>query len=158
MNNSGGPLDNQTCQTEWKTAALTTEEPMWLWKPSFGSFCCGQPFVCQVWLSSGPPGSFTFSDCAWLWNWLICVNCHFECQGKWNFKSSLELICHVCVCVCVFSCQACYLLFLSVYAKYTKWRIVFCNKCYKPFSQKHCGIQPLTWKSLKLFATWRKAP
>ena len=27
--------------------------------------------VCQVWLSSGPPESFTFSYCAWLWNWLI---------------------------------------------------------------------------------------
>ena len=24
--------------------------------------------VCQVWLSSGPPGFYTFSYCAWLWN------------------------------------------------------------------------------------------
>ena len=28
--------------------------------------------VCQVWLSSGPPGMFTLSYCAWLWNWCIC--------------------------------------------------------------------------------------
>ena len=25
--------------------------------------------VCQAWLSSGPPECFTFSDCAWSWNW-----------------------------------------------------------------------------------------
>ena len=42
---------------------------VWVRKPNFGSFCCDQPFVCQ--LSSGPPGFFTFSYCAWLWNWLI---------------------------------------------------------------------------------------
>ena len=24
-------------------------------KTNFGSFCCGESFVCQVWLSSGPP-------------------------------------------------------------------------------------------------------
>ena len=28
--------------------------------------------VCQVWLSSGFPELFTFSYCAWLWNW--CIN------------------------------------------------------------------------------------
>ena len=27
--------------------------------------------VCQVWLSSDPPECFTFSYCAWLWNWFI---------------------------------------------------------------------------------------
>ena len=43
---------------------------VWVRKPNFGSFCCGQPFVHQVWLSSGPPECFTFSYCAWLWNWL----------------------------------------------------------------------------------------
>ena len=29
---------------------------LWVWKPNFGSFCCGWPFVCKVWYSSGPPG------------------------------------------------------------------------------------------------------
>ena len=28
------------------------------------AFCCGQSFVYQVWLSSGPPEFFTFSSCA----------------------------------------------------------------------------------------------
>ena len=37
-------------------------------KPDFGSFCCGQPFIGQVWLSSGPPEFLTFSYCAWWWN------------------------------------------------------------------------------------------
>ena len=44
---------------------------VWVRKPNFGSFCCCQPFVCQVWLSSDPPELFAFSYCAWLSNWLI---------------------------------------------------------------------------------------
>ena len=28
--------------------------------------------ACPVWLSSGPLEFFTFSYCAWPWNWLIC--------------------------------------------------------------------------------------
>ena len=40
-------------------------------KPNFASFCCGQPFVYQVWLFSGRSEFFTCSYCAWLWNWLI---------------------------------------------------------------------------------------
>ena len=48
--NSGGPLDNQTWYTNgWPQQKL---------------HC-----VCQVWLSSGPAEDFTFSYCAWLWNW-----------------------------------------------------------------------------------------
>ena len=39
---------------------------VWVQKPNVGSFCCGQPFVCQVWLSSGPPGVSSFSYSAWL--------------------------------------------------------------------------------------------
>ena len=39
---------------------------VWVRKPNFGSFCCGQPFVCQVWLLSCPPECFTFSYCAWI--------------------------------------------------------------------------------------------
>ena len=35
---------------------------VWIRKPNFGSFCCGQPFICQVWRSSGPPELFTFSE------------------------------------------------------------------------------------------------
>ena len=46
---------------------------VWVRKPDIG-----QPFVCQVYLSSGPPELFTFSYCAWLWDWLIspslCTN------------------------------------------------------------------------------------
>ena len=29
--------------------------------------------LCQVWLSSIPPEIFTFSYCAWLWNWAILL-------------------------------------------------------------------------------------
>ena len=47
---------------------------VWVRKTNFGSFCCSQPFVRQVWLSSGPPELSTFSYCAWLWNWLIGIN------------------------------------------------------------------------------------
>ena len=34
---------------------------------------CGTVFhcVCQVWFSSCSPELFTFSYCAWLWNWLV---------------------------------------------------------------------------------------
>ena len=42
---------------------------VWVRKPNFGSLCCGQPFVCQVWLSSGRLEFVTFSY--WLWDWLI---------------------------------------------------------------------------------------
>ena len=37
---------------------------------------CGIVFhsVCPVWLSSGPPESFPFCDCTWLWNWLIVIS------------------------------------------------------------------------------------
>ena len=44
---------------------------VWVRKPNFRSFCCSQLFVCQVWLSRGPPEMFTFSNCIWLWNCLI---------------------------------------------------------------------------------------
>ena len=44
---------------------------VWAQNPNFGRSRCGQQFVCQVWLSSGPPEFFTFSYCAWVWNWLI---------------------------------------------------------------------------------------
>ena len=59
---------------------------VWVWKPNFGSFRCSQPFVCQVWLSSAWPECFTFSYCAWLWNWLIKGPVHFIEE----FFSSLE--------------------------------------------------------------------
>ena len=44
---------------------------VWVWKPNFGNFCCGQPFERQVWLSSGPRKCLRFSYCAWLSNWLV---------------------------------------------------------------------------------------
>ena len=44
---------------------------VWVRKPNFGSFWCGQSFVYQVWLPSVPPEFSTFSYCAWLWNWFI---------------------------------------------------------------------------------------
>ena len=31
--------------------------------------------VCQVWFSSGPPEFFSFSYCAWLWNWPVEQSC-----------------------------------------------------------------------------------
>ena len=34
---------------------------MWVRKQNFLRFCCGQPLVCQVWLSNGPPEFVTFS-------------------------------------------------------------------------------------------------
>ena len=53
VTNSSEPLDNQTWQTEWKTAPLVKVLLCEVRKPNFGSFCCGQQFVCQVWLFSG---------------------------------------------------------------------------------------------------------
>ena len=44
---------------------------VWVRKPNFGSFFCGEPFVCQVRMSSDPSELFIVSYCAWLWNWLI---------------------------------------------------------------------------------------
>ena len=46
---------------------------VWVWKPNFGSFCCGRLFVCQVWLCSSPPKCFNFRDCEWLSNSCIVV-------------------------------------------------------------------------------------
>ena len=60
---------------------------LWELKPKSSSFCCGQPFVCQVWLSSGPPECFAFSDCALLWNWLIT----FSAQNQIWIKLVLYL-------------------------------------------------------------------
>ena len=42
------PLDNQTSQTEWKTALLAKVQLCEYKKTNLGSFCCSQPFVCQV--------------------------------------------------------------------------------------------------------------
>ena len=47
---------------------------VWVRKPNFGSFCCGQPFVDQVWLSGGPPEFLTFSYCTWLRNLRITIS------------------------------------------------------------------------------------
>ena len=53
MKSPGAPLDNQTWQTKWrlrhwpKCSYVSTKTKLW-------SFCCGRPFVCQVWLSSSP--------------------------------------------------------------------------------------------------------
>ena len=49
---------------------------------------CGTVFhsVCPVWLSSAAPEYFTFSYCAWLWNWLItCLTnyCVAHCLQTW---------------------------------------------------------------------------
>ena len=48
---SGGPLDNQTWQTEWKTAPLAKVQLCEYENQILEAY--GQPFVCQVWLSSG---------------------------------------------------------------------------------------------------------
>ena len=73
---------------------------VWVGKPNFGSFCSDQPFVCQVWLSSGPPEIFTFSYCAWLWNWLFRF-CLFVCLFVCVCVCMCVCMC-VCVCVCLF--------------------------------------------------------
>ena len=69
--NSGGPLDSQTWQTEWRTAPLAKVQSWEYVNQTLQAFDCGQPFVHQVWLFSGRPEFFTCSYCAWLWNWLI---------------------------------------------------------------------------------------
>ena len=68
--NSGGPLDSQTWQTEWRTAPLAKVQSWEYVNQTLQAFDCGQPFVHQVWLFSGRPEFFTCSYCAWLWNWL----------------------------------------------------------------------------------------
>ena len=54
-----------------KNCSIGQGAVMWVWKPNFGRFCCGQPFVCQVWLSSGLPEYSTSTYCTWLWNCLL---------------------------------------------------------------------------------------
>ena len=46
---------------------------VWVRKLNLGSFCCSQPFVCQVWLCCGLPEFLTFSYWAWLWNWCFVL-------------------------------------------------------------------------------------
>ena len=53
-----------------KNCSIGQGAVVWVRKPNFGSFWCGQSFVYQVWLFSGPPEFSTFSYCAWLWDWL----------------------------------------------------------------------------------------
>ena len=101
---SSGPLSREWAMGSWKRVEqqlgfLTTGQSnladrmedwsigqsvvVWVRKPNFWSFCCDQPFVCQVWLSSGPPEFFTSSYCAWLWNWLVeqssILSAKFDC-------------------------------------------------------------------------------
>ena len=68
-------LQMMETRNEFATCAV-----VWVRKPNFGSFCCSQPFVCQVWLSSGPSEFFTFSYCASLWYWLIHVYLSIQLQ------------------------------------------------------------------------------
>ena len=42
VQNSGGPLDNQTWQTE---CSIGQSAVVWVRKPNFGSFCCSQQFA-----------------------------------------------------------------------------------------------------------------
>ena len=59
----------------------------WVRKPNFGSFCCGQPFVCQVWLSSGLPEFFlSFRNCECLWSWLLEL-----VKSRWYFCRVCDL-------------------------------------------------------------------
>ena len=47
--------------------------------------------ACPVWLSSGPLEFFTFSYCAWPWNWLICFVLFLLWRiVKWTRTSSLR--------------------------------------------------------------------
>ena len=59
--NSGGPLDSQTWQTEWKTAPLDKVQLCEYENQTLEAFVA-------AWLASVPPEFFTFSYCAWLWN------------------------------------------------------------------------------------------
>ena len=104
MKYSGGPLDNQTWQTEWKTDPFVKVqlcEKKRKKKGFFESFRCGEPF----WLSSGPPECFTFSYCAWLWfidktppamlNVLIVTSVLYghllQFGGQWGFQYQTQL-------------------------------------------------------------------
>ena len=53
--NSGGPLDNQTWQTEWKTAPLAKVQLCEYENQTVEAFVVASHSVCQVWLSSSPP-------------------------------------------------------------------------------------------------------
>ena len=55
VKHSGGPLDRMENCSIWPNSSC------WVQKPNFGSFCCDQPFVCQIWLSNQwPAGIFHF--------------------------------------------------------------------------------------------------
>ena len=60
----------------YKRLAATKASKVWFSYSQNCTLANGAVFhsVCQVWSSSGPPEFFTFSDCAWLWNWLIEPN------------------------------------------------------------------------------------
>ena len=88
LKHSVGPLDNQTWNTNgWpiqklpKFAFRTHTSALWPNGAVFHS-------VCQVWLPSGPPEFFTFSYCAWLWNWLILT---IESQSVWLVRTGHPL-------------------------------------------------------------------
>ena len=68
VKHSGRPLGRQNRRLlHWpRCSCVNTKTKLW-------QFCCGQPFVCQVWLCSASPEFFTFSYCAWLWNWIVLV-------------------------------------------------------------------------------------
>ena len=56
-----------------KRLAATKASKVWFSYSHNCTLASGAVFhsVCQVWLSRGPPEYFTFSFCAWLWNWLV---------------------------------------------------------------------------------------
>ena len=74
VKHSGGPLDNQTWQTEWKTAPLAIVQLCEYKNQTMEAFVAASCL-----LSSGPPEWFTFSYCAWLWNWLL----HIVLPSQW---------------------------------------------------------------------------
>ena len=51
---------------------------VWVRKPNFGSFCCGQPFVGQSLIVQWPARIVHFNYCAWLWNWSIMLSTPFK--------------------------------------------------------------------------------
>ena len=57
----------------YERLAATKASNVWYSYSHNYTFASGAVFhaICKVWLTSGPPEYFTFTYCAWLWNWLI---------------------------------------------------------------------------------------
>ena len=87
-----GQWDNQTWQTEWKTAPLAIVQLCGYKKPLLTPCLCAK-FDCPVAHQNGPPEWPTFSYCARLWNcliWHTVSHSHFPVVQAMSLHTSIK--------------------------------------------------------------------